>query len=94
MEIGLLNKVPATDVLKAPDGSIAHDFLLNVESVEIDDIDLGPLRHSESVYELAKKEFYQGEIVSRLTNCVNLGFNGTYVIQFKVPFYLWLLERL
>ena len=69
-------------------------MLLNIESIEIDDIDIGHLRYTASKYELVKKQVFNGAIVSELKSCVNLGFNGTYVMQFDSPFYLWLLENL
>jgi hypothetical protein len=94
LEVGFLNKDATTDVIKNSDDTVAKDILLNVESVEIDDIDLGHLRYSTSTYELVKKQVYQGNIVKEIPNCVNLGFNGTYMITFSSPFYLWLLENL
>lgn len=94
LEISLLNKIPKLDVVKDSEGNITKDFLLNVESVEIDGIDISSLRHGASRYELDQPQEYQGRTVTELTNCVNLGFNGTYVLEFTVPFYLWLLDNI
>jgi hypothetical protein len=97
LEIALLNK-ENSDVVKNTDSSleftIVKDMLLNIDSIEIDDIDIGHLRYTKSKYELVKKQIFNGAIVSELESCVNLGFNGTYVMQFESPFYLWLLENL
>lgn len=98
LEISLLNKELADTVKGDPDENgnitIAKDMLLNVEHIEIDDIDVGHLRYSKSHYELVKKQLYNGQIVSGIDSCVNLGWNGTYVLEFSSPFYIWLLENL
>lgn len=68
--------------------TIVNDMLLNICSIEIDDIDLGILKWTCS-------EFV-GDDPSRptLKNCVNLGWNGAYTLTFSSPFYLWLLENM
>lgn len=97
LKITLLGKTP-TDTVKDSDDpenfNIVKDLLLNVLNISVDDIDLDMLRYSESVYKLAKPHDYQGTAVTELKDCVNLGFNGTYVLKFSTPFYLWLLEKL
>lgn len=93
LEIQLVGK-EFSDVLKSEDGSISNDQLLNIESIVIDDIDIGNLRYSASKYTPFVKQEYDGKIVEYLDNCVNLGWNGTYSIGFTTPFYLWLLENL
>lgn len=66
--------------------NIIGDLLLNVESIEIDDIDLGNLRYSASKFiPLEHPE---------IEACVNLGHKGKYVLGFTTPFYLWLLENM
>lgn len=94
LEIRLLNKIPKIDVVKDPQGNIIKDFLLNVDYLEIDGIDISGLRHSASKYILDQPQEYQGQTVSEIKNCVNLGFNGVYVVEFTVPFYLWLLDNI
>ena len=93
LDIQLLEK-EFSDVQKNEDGSIANDQLLNIESIEIDDIDLGNLKYTASIYTPSIKQEYNGEIIEQLPNCVNLGWNGTYSIKFNTPFYIWLLENL
>lgn len=83
-----------SDVVKETDGTIKKDMLLNIESLEVDDIDLGTLRHTASVYKTTVVQMYNGEPISELKNCVNLGWNGAYTLPFTVPFHYWLLENL
>lgn len=82
-------------------GKIVSDLLLNVESVEIDDIDLGILVWTNSVYKpnysvsYLKKLHNEGKSPDKeVSNCVNLGWNGTWVFPFASPFYIWLLENI
>ena len=96
LEISLLNK-ENSDTVKDNDSenfTIVKDMLLNVDHIEIDDIDIGHLRHSESHYAPVKKQVYNGAIVDRIEQCVNMGWNGTYILEFSSPFYIWLLENL
>lgn len=77
------------DVVQSEDKStIVKDMLLNIESISIDDVDLGQLKWDKSKF--------VGDDASKpvLTNCVNLGWNGTYTLEFSCPFYLWLLENM
>lgn len=94
LEIGFLNKNTTTDVVKDEYNNVVQDILLNITSLEIEDIDLANLRYSHSHVELVKKQIYNGAIVSKIDNCVNLGFTSTYVLEFTSPFYIWLLENL
>ena len=68
--------------------TIIYDMLLNIVSIEIDEIDISNLLHSHSTF--------TGDEANRpvLKNCVNLGWNGTWEIAFTSPFYLWLLENI
>ena len=78
-----------TDTVVDDAGNIVKDTLLNIDSVTIDDIELGPLIHSESVY------FPLGdESPMVMLECTNLGWNGEWVLQFSTPTYLWFLEKL
>lgn len=67
---------------------IEKDLLLNINSIEVDDISLETLLWTTSKFvpdDSAKPE---------LKACVNLGWNGSYILQFRSPFYLWLLENI
>jgi hypothetical protein len=88
LKVSLTNK-DNTDVIKGADGiTIAQDLLLNIVSVDIDDISLGSLiwSHSEFVGDDPERPV--------LDNCVTLGWNGTWCLKFDSPFYIWLLSNL
>jgi len=90
-KVSLLNK-DSTDVVKDNDDpvnfKIVKDMLLNIVSLEVDEIALGNL-----IYE--KTEFVP-EDPDRpvLKICVNLGWNGTWTLRWTNPFYIWLLENI
>lgn len=92
LKIRLENKVSTDTVLK--DGSIVQDMLLNIESITVDDIDIGNLKWTLSYYQTDNTVFVDGESTNELKNCVNLGWNGAYILNFSCPYYLWLLENL
>ena len=86
LEIRLENKTSRDTVTE--NNEIVKDMLLNIDSIAIDDIELGELNWSMS-------EFV-GDDPDRpiLKRCVNLGWNGSYRLKFTSPFYLWLLENM
>lgn len=67
---------------------IVKDMLLHIDSIEIDEINLGDL--------VWKKSTFTGDDTSRptLVKCVDLGWNGTWALPFESPFYIWLLENI
>jgi len=88
LQIRLENK-DWTDTIQNEDKTeILKDMLLNIVSVEIDEIDLGNL--------IFTKSEFVGDDSSRpvLDCCVNLGWNGTWTLPFDSPFYIWLLENI
>lgn len=87
LEIGFTNKKDSDVVENDDKSSILKDMLLNIDSIELDDIDLDSLKwtHSEFVAQDLNRPL--------LKSCINLGWNGTYKLQFTSPFYLWLLEN-
>jgi hypothetical protein len=88
LQIRLTNK-DNSDVVQNEDCTeILKDMLLNIVSIEIDDIDLGQLVWSCS------KFIADDPNRPTLAKCVNLGWNGAYTIEFSSPFYLWLLENI
>lgn len=88
LQIRLENKEDSDTVENADKTDIIKDMLLNVDSIEIDNIPLDSLLWS------ASKFIPDDADRPTLTQCVNLGWNGTYVIEFTSPFYLWLLENI
>ena len=91
LKIWLENKADADTVIE--NGEVVKDMLLNIDDITIDDISLGNLLWSAE-YILDKKRIYKGQEIDHLDGCVNLGWNGTYVLKFTSPFYIWLLEKL
>ena len=88
LEIRLENKTNEDTVENTDKTAILKDMLLNIDSIEIDEIDLGELKWSLS-------EFIPDNIHRPvLKNCVNLGWNGSFKLKFTSPFYLWLLENM
>jgi len=75
------------------DGEVVKDMLLNINDIVIDNIGLGNLIWSAE-YILDTPQQYQGKTITHLDSCVNLGWNGTYILKFSSPFYIWLLEKL
>lgn len=91
LKIRLNNKQDADTQVK--NGEVVKDMMLNIDGIEIDDVDIGSLRWSAE-YKLDIPREYNGKTVDHIDNCVNLGFNGTYILKFTSPFYVWLLEKL
>ena len=91
LKIRLENKVDADTVIE--NDEVVKDMLLNIDDITIDDISLGNLLWSAE-YILDGKQMYQDKEIDHLDGCVNLGWNGTYVLKFSSPFYIWLLEKL
>lgn len=88
LSIRLENKTD-DDVVQSEDKTtILKDMLLNIHSINIDDIDLDQL--------LWQLSTFVGDDPARpvIKGCVNLGWNGTFKFEFTTPFYLWLLETL
>jgi len=91
LKIRLENKTSTDTVVE--NGEVVNDMLLNINDIIIDDISLGNLLWSAE-YILDKKCMYNGQEITHLDGCVNLGWNGTYILKFTSPFYIWLLEKL
>jgi hypothetical protein len=92
LSIHLTNKLDS-DVQKDnyddPDNyNIINDLLLHIKSIEIDEIDLNKLYWEKSKF--------VSEDATRpvLTNCIDLGWNGEWQLEFDSPFYIWLLENI
>lgn len=64
------------------------DLLLNIDSIEFDNVDLGWLTAGKSIFIPDNRD------IAPIDNCVNLGHNGTFVLTFSTPFYIWLEENI
>lgn len=92
LKIRLENKDQKTDTV-IENGEIVKDMLINIDDITIDDISLGNLLWTAE-YHLDSPQEYNGKTITQLDSCVNLGWNGTYILKFSSPFYIWLLEKL
>jgi len=101
LEIELLNKGYG-DTMTDENGEIISDFLLNIDSIEIDEIDLGTLKWTLSEYYPIYPRDYVNHVLAETGNkpdevvksCVNMGWNGKWTLPLESPFYIWLLENL
>ena len=94
------NNKSVHDTIVDSNGNIIQDLLLNIDSVEIDEIDIGSLLWTASDYRPNYPEMYKlktaqsgQELPESITNCVNLGWNGRWILSFTSPYYIWLLEN-
>ncbi len=95
LTIELLNKL-SSDTKLDNNGNIVEDMLLNIDSIEIDNIEIASLKWSESIYNPIYPDNYlddQQKSIKNVKNCVTLGWNGTWKLHFQSPYYLWLLEK-
>ena len=81
-------------------GDILKDQLLHIKSIEIDEINIGTLVY-EGVYTPVYPEPWAtqqkqagNDLRKSYKNAVDIGFNGDWILTFKSPFYLWLLDNL
>jgi hypothetical protein len=92
--VRLLNKEMSDTVQNEDKSAIVKDLLLNIVSIEIDEVELGKCKWDNSVFVLDAPVDYNGQTVTELARCVNLGFNGEYQFDFSTPHYIWLLENM
>lgn len=88
LKIRLENKDWTDTVQNEDKTKIVKDMLLNIRSVEIDEINLGNLIYT--------KTCFVGDDPARpvLDKCQDLGWNGAWILEFDSPFYIWLLENI
>jgi len=96
----LTNKEDSDTVLQKdnyddPDNyTIISDMLLNVVSLEIEEIDLSNILYNLGVYTVDKPVVYNGELTNTIKHVTCMGWNGVWSLTFGNPFYIWLLENL
>jgi hypothetical protein len=72
-------------------------MVLNIDSIEVDEIDLGNLLWTASIYNPIYPDCYadqEQKNIKDITECVTLGWNGMWRLPFTSPFYIWLLENI
>lgn len=100
LNIHFLNKTD-DDTVKGDNGEIIDDLLLNIESIEVDEIQLGNLLWTLSDYRpnypVGYVEYcstHNIQLEESIKNCVNLGWNGKWNLPFQSPYFIWLLENI
>ena len=88
--VEMYNKNPG-DTETDDSGAIVNDVVLNINCVAIDEIELDNLLWTNSIYYPNAGEDGAPE---SMKECVNLGWNGRWELEFDSPIYLWLLENL
>ena len=86
LTVSLVNKMDVDTVQNEDKTVILKDMILNIESLEIDDISVGELLWKNSEYHMDDGDY--------MAECINLGKNGTWSFKFSSPFYIWLLENM
>jgi hypothetical protein len=88
LKIRLENKDDSDTIQNEDKKAIVKDMLLHIRTVEIDEIDLGNLVYT--------KTRFIGDDPDRptLDKCIDLGWNGAWILEFESPFYIWLLENI
>lgn len=71
---------------------IIKDQILNIDAVSFDEIDIGYLKYSLSKYYPDQIQHKGAPLL--VNECVNLGWNGKWDIEFSIPIYIWLLENI
>jgi hypothetical protein len=98
LKIRLDNKedgdVVKDDPLAKENFIIVKDMLLNIHSIEADDIELNNLHQMLGTYKYDVPQDFPEPGSTEIQYCVNFGVNGTYELEFSSPFYLWLLEKI
>ena len=100
IRIQLKNKTDE-DTVRDINGDIIKDMILNVESIEVDEINLRQMLWTHSNYRpnyplsfVSEQNKLGIKLEDSVKNCVNLGWNGDWTISFTSPFYIWLLENI
>ena len=84
------NKKPEHTLI-SDSGEILKDALLKIHNLSFDEINLGQIFIDQAVY---THDFNgtQVEIQDKFYN--SMGCNGTVILKFSTPIYLWLLEHM
>lgn len=90
LTVELLDKDKYQTVIE--NDKIVKDQLLNIDSISFDEIDIGYLKHSLSKYYPDQSQHKSAPLL--VNDCVNLGWNGRWEIEFTTPIYIWLLENI
>lgn len=87
INISLVDKL-SEHTLIDEQGNILKDSLLKINKLIIEDIEI------QNSFSLDQSKFYYEHSGARHQLYNTLGVNGTAVINFSTPFYVWLLETI
>ncbi len=93
----IYNNKTTHDTMLDRDGSIMKDALVYVESLEIEDIDIGYLLTSNGQYIPDYPEPWHSQQKTKpdkILHCTTLGWNGTWEFSFSTPVFEWFVENL
>jgi predicted RecA/RadA family phage recombinase len=74
------------------DGNILNDMLLHIKEIEFDEIDLALIPWNFGVFAADTANIYAPR--EPVEQIVDIGWNGTWRLEFESPIYLWLLENI
>jgi hypothetical protein len=94
LSVRLENKTDSDTVQSEDKTRIERDLLLNIHSVEIDEINLGNIPFEQGVLTTDNPVVWAGEETQTVPNCLNIGWNGAWRLKFESPVYIWLLENI
>ena len=92
LSVRLVNKTAADTVETADKTGILKDMLLNIHDLEIDGISVTGILHSQSKYQPNEPVLFNGVMTQEISECLNLGWNGTWSLTWTDPFFVWLLD--
>jgi hypothetical protein len=73
------------------DGNIIEDYVINIDNLSLDQIQLGSDLYKQFVY---KHNFNDNGPETEDKFYGTMGCNGTVTLKFTTPLYLWLLENM
>ena len=90
LRVVLKNKLPAHTKIDA-EGNIEQDAVIMVGRFEFEDIDVNQVVQEQAVYH---HDFNGSAPAVQDRFYGSMGCNGTLILKFSTPIYLWLLEHM
>ena len=90
LRVVLKNKLPAHTKIDA-EGNIEQDAVIMVGRFEFEDIDVNQVVQEQAVYD---HDFNGSAPAVQDRFYGSMGCNGTLILKFSTPIYLWLLEHM
>jgi hypothetical protein len=91
-ELKIVLKGKTDDHTKIDDqGNITKDALISVSNIQVDELDITQVFHAQAQYH---HDFNGTQEPIQVNFYRYMGCNGTVVLKFSTPIYLWLLENM